>query len=215
MEDRERLRALMKAPAQHNQAVELFLRHHAEVHPAAVTGLDAPSLDDEALSGLGEADYRRTPRGMEHSTAWLVWHITRCEDITMTLLIAGAPQVLNIGWTEKVRSTTPATGNSLDEAALAAFDAAIDIRALLEYRAAVTLRTREIVQALRPGDLANKVAPERIQQAAAEGAVAPQDDWLLQYWGGRTTAGLLLMPATRHPLMHLDEITRLRKKLKV
>jgi hypothetical protein len=213
LEERELLTKLMKQPEQHAQAVEVFLHLHAGVHAGAVTGADAPTFDDEALSGLSEANYRRQVKGLPHSAAWLVWHITRCEDITLTLLIAGSPQVFNQGWAEKVCAPSPDTGNSLDAAALAAFNASVDIGGLLGYRAAVTLRTREIVRALQPGDFARKVAPERIQRVADEHAVAPADVWLLKYWGGRTTAGLLLMPATRHPLMHLDEIVKLRKKL--
>lgn len=214
LEEREILRDLMKHADQHDQAVELFLRHHAGVHAAAATGAEGPTLADEALYGLKDEDFRRVPPKVEHSVAWLLWHTTRCEDITMNLLIAGTPQVLNCGWAETVRSTTPSTGNSMNEAELDAFNAAVVISALLEYRAAVAQRTREIVQALCPGDFNRKVAPERLQQASDEGAVAPSDGWLLKYWGGRTTAGLLLMPATRHHLMHLNEITRLRKKLK-
>ena len=33
---------------------------------------------------------------------------------------------------------------------------------------------------------------------------------LVEYWSTRTIAGLLLMPATRHPLVHLNEAMRIK-----
>jgi hypothetical protein len=29
----------------------------------------------------------------EHSIAWMIWHVACCEDITMSLLVAGGLQV--------------------------------------------------------------------------------------------------------------------------
>jgi hypothetical protein len=36
----------------------------------------------------------------------------------------------------------------------------------------------------------------------------------LDYWGGHPAANLLLMPATRHSFVHLNEIKRMLPKLK-
>ena len=36
---------------------------------------------------------------------------------------------------------------------------------------------------------------------------------LVEYWGTRTLAGLILMPATRHPLVHLNEAMRIKDLL--
>jgi hypothetical protein len=38
-----------------------------------------------------------------------------------------------------------------------------------------------------------------------EGAVVAAAKGVVEYWGRRNTAGLLLMPATRHNLVHLNE----------
>jgi hypothetical protein len=37
---------------------------------------------------------------------------------------------------------------------------------------------------------------------------------VLDYWGGFTVAGLLLMPPTRHNFIHLNEILRIRQKFR-
>jgi hypothetical protein len=36
---------------------------------------------------------------------------------------------------------------------------------------------------------------------------------VLEYWGGLTYAGLLLMPPTRHNFIHLNEALRVKKKV--
>ena len=46
----------------------------------------------------------------------------------------------------------------------------------------------------------------------AEGAVLEVASDLIDYWAKRTIAGLLLMPATRHNLVHLNEALRLKQK---
>lgn len=46
-----------------------------------------------------------------------------------------------------------------------------------------------------------------------EGAVIDQVAWLRDYWGGHPAANLFLMAATRHNLVHLNEIARMRSKL--
>ena len=71
-------------------------------------------------------------------------------------------------------------------------------------------RTREVVAQLQPGDLKQKVDPARLEQVRAEGAVVEAAWGIAEYWGKRNFAGLLLMPATRHNLVHLNEILKLK-----
>ena len=47
-----------------------------------------------------------------------------------------------------------------------------------------------------------------------EGAVVEEARWLTDYWGKKTFSGLLLMPATRHNLVHLNESMRILGKEK-
>jgi hypothetical protein len=89
----------------------------------------------------------------------------------------------------------------------------IDIQSLREYRIAIGTRTRKIVSQLQPSDLKQKVNPSRLQYLLDEGAVVEAARGLLNYWGGLTHAGLLLMPSTRHNFIHLNEALRLKKKI--
>jgi len=140
-----------------------------------------------------------------------MWHTSRCEDITMNMLVAGCPQVLHSGgWLEQMKISIRDTGNAMTAAEIAGFSAGVDIAAVRGYRSAVGRRTREIIQQLPPGSFKQKVDPARIQQVLAEGAVLETTRWLTDYWGSRTFAGLLKMPATRHNFVHLNEAMRLK-----
>jgi len=75
-------------------------------------------------------------------------------------------------------------------------------------------RTREIVKRLTPDEIKQKVDAARLRRVLEEGAVVKEAQGLLDYWGKRTIAGLLLMPATRHPFVHLNEMARIKQKCK-
>jgi hypothetical protein len=139
--------------------------------------------------------------------------MARCEDITMNLLVAGSPQILHRdNWLEQMRITAQDTGNAMSWEEIAQFSAAIDIGALRAYRVAVGRRTREIVKQLGPEELKQKVDPARLQRVRDEGAVVEAARGIADYWGRRTVAGLLLMPATRHNIVHLNEALRIKRR---
>ena len=101
----------------------------------------------------------------------------------------------------------------MDAAQLEAFSQAVDLAAVRAYRVAVGRRTQEIVAPLRPQDLQRKVEPAGIELIREQGAVLPAAWGIAEYWGRRTVAGLLLMPATRHNLIHLNEAVEIRRKV--
>jgi hypothetical protein len=86
------------------------------------------------------------------------------------------------------------TGNAMHADGIARLSTRIDVAALREYRLAVRRRTRAIVAALQPEELKRRADPARLEPIRAQGAVADEAAWLLEYWDGLTTAGLLLMP---------------------
>jgi hypothetical protein len=100
----------------------------------------------------------------------------------------------------------------MNEEELAQLSATIDIQAVRAYRVAVGRRTRVIVQQLEPEELKHKVGPIRVQQVMDEGAVIEAARGIVDYWSKRDIAGLLLMPATRHNLVHLNEALGLKQR---
>ena len=200
------LRHILEQPRLPADALGRFLEQHARLH-SAQAGLGAIwSYEDEIFNGLSEAQARYIPPKGEHSIAWMVWHIARIEDIAMNLLVAGGEQIFSQeGWQERLKVSWRDSGNGMSHDEIAVLSAVIDLAALRAYRAAVGRRTRQIVQGLQPSDLPRKVDPERIQRVRAEGAVLEAASGIIDYWSKRTIAGLLLMPASRHILVHLNE----------
>jgi len=198
----------------HPKAIELFLTQHAMVHSQKISSMDVWSFEDEVWEDLTEQAFRAIPPKGEHSIAWILLHIARIEDITMNLLIAGTPQLyLKDGWAKKLNSTIPHSANKMDADSVVRLSAALNMKALRDYRFAVGRRTREIVKKIRVDEFNQKVDPIRLQKVLAEGAVISEAMEVVNYWGSRTIAGLLLMPATRHNLLHLNEALRVKLKL--
>ncbi len=207
------LQRALARPDAHRQALDLFLSQHAMVHSAQVSQAGAWSFEDEVWDGLSDAAARCIPASLEHSVAWIMWHIARIEDVTMNLLVGDCPQVFDQGgWLQRTRATIRHTGNVMTRDEIAALSDALDLEALRAYRMAVGRRTREIVRQLAPADFGTKIAPGGLQRIRDQGDVLAAADEIVVYWSKRTKAGLLLMPATRHNFLHLNEATRIRQK---
>ncbi|WHX49480.1 hypothetical protein QNH46_01960 [Paenibacillus woosongensis] len=96
---------------------------------------------------------------------------------------------------------------------IAELSSVINIDSLLEYRIAVGKQTRQIVSSLQPGEFRNKVQDCRLQRLFDENAILQEASDIANYWGKKTIAGLVLMPATRHNFLHLNKCARIKDKL--
>ena len=122
-----------------------------------------------------------------------------------------SPQLLNQdNWQQKMNVAICHTGNSMNSKKIISFSDTVKIDALLAYRLAVGLRTREITLQLTPNALKQKVDPICIQRVMNEGAIIKEACGIANYRSKRTIAGLLLMPATRHNNVHLNEALKLK-----
>jgi hypothetical protein len=131
----------------------------------------------------------------------------------MNMLVAGSQQVLlQDDRLDEMRIEARDTGNAMPADEILKLSQGIDIAALRAYRVAVGRKTREIVDHLQTDRLKEKVDPARLAQVQQEGAVIEAAGGLIDYWSKRNIAGLLLMPATRHNLVHLNESLRLKEK---
>jgi len=207
------LRRRLLSDDQYQDAFQLFFKQHAMLHSAIMAQSEAFSLEDEVFEDLGEAIARRIPLNSENSIIWNIWHIARIEDVTMNMLVAGREQVFSRGdWQIEMGIEARDTGNAMPAEKILQISEKINITALRAYRVAVGRRTREIVSQLPPEKLKDKVDPARLEDVSSAGAVIPAASDLLAYWSKRNIAGLLLMPATRHNLVHLNESFRLKEK---
>lgn len=191
-------------------SIQCFLTLHGMLHSADVAPEAPWSYEDLLLDDLDEAAFRKIPEGQEHSVVWIVWHLSRVEDVTMNLLVAGRDQVFTRGgWLEKIHAPFKHTGNGTGIDAASALSKQVDISALRAYRFAVGQTTRQIISGLTPQDLKRKMDPLRLQRIIDEGAVIEAGSGVVEYWSRRDVTGLLLMPPTRHTIVHWNEAHKL------
>ena len=203
--DQKRLRELFKIGSE-TEARDLLLTQHGVLHSQDVSGTNDWSYADEIFKGLVPDLYRTIPRGKEHSLIWILWHISRIEDITMNILIAGEDQIyLRDGWKENLGSPVDHTGNHAPLVDSEEITRILDPEILKQYRNAVGRGTRAVINETLSSSWENKVQPDRLERLVTEGAVLPAAEGLLAYWGKRRIFELFLMPPTRHLMTHLNE----------
>lgn len=213
-EGHKKLRKALDSADGHQKAIDLFLRQHAMVHRAEMSQMRLPSFADEVWEDTDEIIVRCVPPKLEHSIAWIIWHLARIEDMTMNGLLGDVPQVFFLDeWHKKLNISLKHSGNVvMDEADVTELSQTIDIQALKAYRLAVGRSTQKAVRGLQPGDFKQKVKSDRLQMLLENGSVLEEARGLLDYWGNLTIAGLMLMPPTRHNLVHLNEALKVKKK---
>jgi hypothetical protein len=94
------------------------------------------------------------------------------------------------------------------------FSISINMNELREYRKEVGKNTQKIIKALKQNDLQRKFRKDQVDRIFKEGGVVDAEDskWLLDFWGRKTVAGILLMPVTRHQFGHLNDSLRIKEK---
>jgi hypothetical protein len=221
MDDRKRwtqqqilLRKYLAAKAHFEEAVKLFLQQHAAVHSAEISGNSAWSLQDEVLAGATDEQIRTCPKTGMNSIAWLLWHTTRIEDMTINTLVLEQPQILlSADWSTRLGTSLRDVGAGMDAQEVAAFSAAICVQGLIDYRAEVGRSTRTGVLRLQQTQLKEVVPDRAVQQLSDEGSISPKAVWLAEYYTGRTRGFFLTRTATSHNFIHLNEAGRARAKL--
>lgn len=214
LELQTRLRELFADPDQYLQAMESFYLQHARLHSSIMTGTDDWSFEDAILDDLSLDKIRLIPGKQEHSIAWILWHISRIEDVAMNVLVAGGEQVFVEGsWLARLGIITRSTGNAMSSSEIQELSQRVNIPVLRAYRVEVGRRTRHVCQSLTPKDLSRRVDPQRLERVMTSGALVEAATGIKEYWSKRDIAGLLLMPASRHILVHLNEALTLKRQV--
>lgn len=209
------LKSLLQDEDRFAEAIALCLRMHALLHCAGVSGSQAQTFMDAVWDGLSQDAFAAMPGAGGHSIAWNIWHITRIEDITANILIAEIKQVLTAEWLDRLNVTVRDTANAMDVHQISRFSRSICMEELRSYRNAVGQRTREMLRTLAPEDLHRVMRSGSMNRVQAEGGVIdhPESIWLLDFWRKKTVAGILLMPLTRHQVVHLNECLKIKLKV--
>lgn len=212
----ELLRNILLKLDKFEEAINLCLEQHAMVHSSEMSQISVVTFEDELWNNLDEIAFRTMPTINDETIAWSLWHLTRVEDITMNILVADADQVINTdNWLEKMQVKICDTGNSMTDEEIIELSSIINMQELRNYRIAVGRRSREMIRNFQPADLKRKMEAARLQRVLDEGAVLNVEgaNWLINFWGRKSVAGLLLMPVTRHHMVHINESMRLKKKM--
>lgn len=209
------LRSILLEPGNFDEAIKLCLDQHAMVHVSEMSQINAITFEDELWADLDEMIFRTMPTVKYETIAWSLWHLTRIEDITMNILVADEEQVINTdNWLERMNVKVCDTGNSMTDEEIIDLSLKINMQELRKYRIVVGRKSREVIRSFQTADLKRKMEPARLQRILDERAVLNVDSahWLIDFWGRKNVAGILLMPLTRHQKVHINESMRLKKK---
>lgn len=216
-DDIKELRKIILKPDKIQESKSLALSLHSMVHLSIMSGVDKKTFEDELWEGLDENTFRTSQNQKGRTIAYGIWHCTRIEDITMNLLVAGDKQIFNRGkWQEKINSNITDTGNAMSEDDIMEFSKNINMEELKNYRIEVGRRTRDIVENLSTEDMKRNFDKHRLQRILDERAVldVKASNWLIDFWGRKNVAGIILMPMTRHQVIHINESLSAKKKSK-
>ncbi|GHO84955.1 DinB family protein [Dictyobacter formicarum] len=139
--------------------------------------------DELLLVGIDDDQLRYAPGANHHSLIWLLWHITRWEDVAITMLGHGLPQVLlDKNWVERLGCERRDMGGLMTVEECQAFNATIDPVEVRAYRQDVELRTRLVVESLRSEELDDMVPENHFQQVLATGVLGGHNAiWLERF----------------------------------
>jgi hypothetical protein len=170
-------------------------------------GGNKASAAERSFGGLTEEQMRVRPREDLNSLAWLMWHITRAEDIMLNPVLSGRDQVLDATWLNRLGIARKDFGIGMTKAEVSDLTGKIDVGALREYRDAVGRRTREIVGGFAAKDWEGEVTEDRMKAAAAQGAF-PEP--VVKAFTGRPRRAVLSGLAIMHPMQHFGEAATVR-----
>lgn len=210
------LKEIIRKPELFDEAKGLFLEMHKSVHFSETSKSKEPTLMDKLWEGLQINEFAVMTAQKSETIAWGIWHITRIEDLTINILVNESEQILNDKWLLRLNTKTTDTGNAMNDDEIIDFSKGIDIDALKAYRIAVGQKTQEILSSLKAKDLKRKVSHKQLAKILDEHGVLEHPDsiWLLDFWGKKDVSGIILMPITRHQIVHINAAFNIKQALK-
>lgn len=148
--------------------------------------------------------------------SYSIWHIFRIEDIVAHEMIEEDEQVFfREGYVQKINTPIITTGNELRGDEIARFSKELNIGELYNYAKDVLESTNQILLKLEYNDLKRKFGDEFKAKLKASKCVSEDENaaWLIEYWCGKDIKGLLKMPFSRHHIMHVEAMRRIKNEL--
>ena len=210
-ETNKEIQALLSKEATLNQAIEKLIAFRAEMFEQI----------RQIVMGYPEEAFWQMPfagaDGYHSKTlAYSIWHIFRIEDIVAHEMIAEDRQVLFAkGFDKTVHSPVITTGNELAGEAIAVFSKELDIRELYRYALEVMESSNLVLKRLSWTDMKRKFGEDMAAKLKATKCVSEDEEaaWLIPYWCEKDIRGLIKMPFSRHWIMHIEAMRRIKNKL--
>lgn len=136
---------------------------------------------------------------------WNLWHIMRIEDLIVNILICEKESILNEKLKNELNISITDTGNSLTKEEIKKFAKNINIKKLKYYSDKISKNTINLVKRLKAEDIKRKINKINLEKIINGCGVTKDNLWLIDYWGKKDIAGLLLMPLSRHIIVHLNQ----------
>lgn len=184
-------------------ATEMFLARHRSMHAHV----------DRLTLGLTDAQIRKPAHPGTNPLVWLIWHMARGEDGAVNLLVSDGPEVLDEGWSARLRVERRDVGTGMTMAEVVDLSDRVDLPALMAYWDAVGRRTRGVVASLRPSDLDEVVGPERVHRVVERLVAGPSGRALEELWQERTRGYFLAWLPLTHNFEHVGQADLIRGML--
>ena len=210
-EKNKKMQELISKEGSFSKGIKLLLELRAEIFEQITSIVKTfPAVAFYQLPfGVGEGNHNTT-------LAWSIWHTFRIEDIVAHELILKDKQILLQGtWLKKTASPIITTGNELDGDAMIEFSKKLDVKGVYEYCKAVMESSNEMLGQLQFADLKKTFSNADRERVVASKSVSPEESavWLIDFWCGKNIKGLIQMPFSRHWIMHVEAMLRIKNKL--
>lgn len=190
---------------------------HSQLHSCDVYDLKDKTYYNEIITDINENNFNICPTAKNMTIAWDLWHITRIEDLTTSILLCKNKQVFD-EFSNSLGTKVTDTGNGMTYEEVFELGKELALDKVLLYRKTVGKKTKKFIESLEIEDLKRKFSEYDIQRIKRENGVIPTTEWLMDYWGNKTVSGIITMPMTKHQIIHLNDcldiIIRYNKKLK-
>ena len=185
--------------------VQFFKLHHYRLH------FEKGGLQSR-IEGLTDEQMRLYPNNL-NSIAWMLWHLTRCEDVGINRLVCENSQVFDEGnWAEKLNVPRKDIGTSMTFDEVIELSSQINISAIRKYNLEVAEKVQSTIENVRLDDLDKIPDTEYLHKVLfEEGSLCKSNEWVAEHYSNKTKGWFLGHLGLNHGKGHLGQIILLRK----
>jgi len=182
-----------------------FQQRHSYIHQNFL-----PNLSKQ----LPEISFRQRPAAGTQPIIWLLWHMSRVEDMGLSRFVWEKEQLYSDDWHSKLNAPVRHYGTSMTDEEVIEMAEQIDVYAVLEYFLEVGQRTVKELEQLDESKL-NEVLDEATVHRIVieEGLASEKAHWVIPHYVGKTRGWMLCHMGLTHNFRHFGQIVLVRKML--